>query len=438
MAQPSKHGAWPSQKTSVLVLSLSLTTFLVGGIVGSWATRDFMPEAGGTTDGPNEASAPSKPAGPQAQLVRVGIVERKPIVPIRTLVGDLVAVRRATVPTEVAGKIIDMPVDEGTKVKGGETLLARIDDTWTTLQAERISAQIAEKKATLNFERSDYKRYMDLLKRNAVSESEATQKRSLTEELQASVSQLEIMLREANERKARLEITAPFDGTVVSKQAEVGEYVSIGSEIVEIVSTGRIYAQVMVPEEILPLLSIGDPINLVVDSFNLELQGTVSAINAQGSVGSRTFPVRVELDDEDGRLLPGMGVSVFVPVMHESTELIVPRDAVLTKPDESTIWVLLTENDKSTESAQPPTFVTQPIPVHVLSHTRDSYAIHCEREVDRELIVPGMQVVTEGLERLVPGAIVRVDPDHSQLAPVPGTYRTGQQVVDRPGASSGE
>ena len=78
-------------------------------------------------------------------LVRVGTIERKAIVPVRTLVGDLIAVRTATIPTEVAGKVVELPVDEGTKVVGGKTLLARIDDTWTNLDEAKIASQIAGK-----------------------------------------------------------------------------------------------------------------------------------------------------------------------------------------------------------------------------------------------------------------------------------------------------
>ena len=364
-------------------------------------------------------------------LVRAGTIQRETIVPVRTLVGDLIAVRKATIPTEVAGKVVELPVDEGTKVVGGETLLARIDDTWTSLDEAKIATQIAEKEATLAFAKDELGRYENMLKDDAVPLSEAEQERTLIKELEASISQLNVMLKEAQERKTRLDIIAPFDGSVVAKYAELGEYVPVGSQIVDIVSTGRIDARIMVPEESLSLIEVGSELDVIIDSLGLELRGKVFSINAQGSVGSRTFPVRVELDDQDGKLMPGMGVSVFVPVMRESTELLVPKDAVLTKPDGSTIWVLKSNNGKPGEEQETEILVAEPIPVRVLSHTRDAYAIACEREGDRELVAPGVQVVTEGLERLIPGATVYVDSDTTPLAPIPGMYRTGQQVVDR-------
>ncbi len=424
------------QKSLLLVLVVAITAFLLGGL----ACYSVLDACGLSSDEPATGSGgpkggpPGKGKGPGSPdlLVRVGTIERKSIVPVRTLVGDLIALRRATIPAEVAGKVTELPVDEGTRVVGGETLLARIDDTWTNLEEAKIKTQIAEKEATLAFERDELRRYENMLKDDAVPLSEAEQERTLIKELEASISQLNVMLKEIQERKVRLNVIAPFDGSVVAKHAELGEYVPVGSRIVDIVSTGRIDARIMVPEESLPLIDVGSELDVIVDALGLELRGKVFSINTQGSVGSRTFPVRVELDDQDGKLMPGMGVSVFVPVMRKSTELLVPKDAVLTKPDGSTIWVLESKEVKNGKEKSAATLVAVPVPVRVLSHTRDAYAIRCEREGDRDTIVPGAQVVIEGLERLIPGAVVRIDPDTSSLTPVPGMYRTGHQVADRP------
>ena len=435
----SKFKQLRTQEFLVAIIAAAMTTFLLGAWSSYWALDAYGPAVseavGASRSGDAKPGPPSGDKGPapQAFLVRAASIERKHIVPVRMLVGDLIAVRKATIPSEVAGKVVDLPVDEGTRVVAGKTLLARIDDTWTKLDEAKIASQIAEKQATLAFESDELKRFEGMLADDAVPLSEVEQERTLIKELEASLSQLQVMLQEILERKSRLEITAPFDGSVVAKHAELGEYVPIGSPIVDVVSTGRIDARIMVPEESLSLLDIGDELDVVVDSLELELRGRVFSINAQGSVGSRTFPVRVELDDQDGKLLPGMGVSVFVPMMRESTELLVPRDAVLTKPDGSTIWVVRSRDVNDGQNEPPTTWVAEPVPVRVLSHTRDAYAISPERKGDDELVVPGMKVVTEGLERLIPGAVVRIAPDTSPLAPIPGMYRTGQQIIDRPG-----
>lgn len=438
MAETSPSRRTMTGKTLTRVLALFATGFLLGGFIcyygldvsGFLSGDPAAAQGAGNKNGASPVKQRSR--GPKAMLVRVGTIQRKPIVPVKTLVGDLIAVRKATIPSEVAGKVVKLPVDEGTKVIGGKTLLARIDETWTDLEERKIAAQIAEKKATLAFAKDEFRRYKGMLKDDAIPLSDVEKERTLIKELDAFLLQLNVMLKEVRERKTRLDIIAPFDGSVVAKYAELGEYVSVGSPIVDIVSNGRIDVRIMVPEESLPLIDVGSELDLVVDSLGLELRGKVFSINVQGSVGSRTFPVRVQLDDQKGKLMPGMGVSVFVPVMRETTELLVPRDAVLTKPDGSTIWVLrpkkTQKKDGGEEQAQD-AIVAVPVPVRILSHTRDAYAIACERKRDLDMVHPGVKVVVEGLERLIPGVTVRIDPNTAPLAPVPGMYRTGQQVV---------
>jgi multidrug resistance efflux pump len=81
----------------------------------------------------------------------------------------------------------------------------------------------------LDYERSELKRYDELLRQNVVSTSEVELKRSLTKELEASLGQLDVLLKEAKTRQSRIELIAPFDGSVVAKHTELGAYVSIGS-----------------------------------------------------------------------------------------------------------------------------------------------------------------------------------------------------------------
>ena len=416
------------------MLAIAVTTLLLGGAAGYFLRTGGAAAAGGGPPGP-PTGPPSGGAKAPSMLVRVGSVEREPIKPIRKLVGDLISVHNSTVAAEVAGKISELLVDEGSKVEAGKTLLARIDGTWIDLEIERTESQIQETKVNLAYGHSELKRLQQLTAKQAVAISELDAQQATVDALEASLTGLISTLDEVKERKKRLDIYAPFDGTVVAKHTEVGEYVVAGSSIVDIVSSGRIDAKAMVPEQSLPLIKLGDSIDVLIDSLGLELKGTVASINPNGSVGSRTFPVRLSLDDQGGKLMPGMGVTVFVPATAESTELIVPRDAVLIKPDEATVWILQADTtaQESTDGKPPATTYPKvhPVPVHVLSHTRDYYAITCVRQADAELVKPGVDVVIEGLERLVPNMAVRVDPNRSALSAVPGSYRNGQQVVDR-------
>ncbi|MCD0457951.1 efflux RND transporter periplasmic adaptor subunit [Roseiconus lacunae] len=432
MLRRLKKVATPAENQVVFALSTAVTTLLIGVAIGYWAwgRSDGAEVTTGGSAGPGKKGPPPT----QAMLIRVGEIKRDQISPIRTLLGDLIAVRTASVASEVPGRVAEVFVDEGSTVIGGKTVLARIDGTWEDLQEKKITAQIAQAKATLRFEKAEASRLKQLLAQQAASTSEVDAKSAVVEQTVASIDELTASLGEVRERQQRLEILAPFSGKVITKHTEVGEYIAVGAPIVDIVSTGRIDARTMVPQQNIGLLRDGDLVSVRVDHSDLELNGEVIAINSQGSLGSRTFPVRIALHDQDGFLKPGMGVSVDVPTGKASTELLVPRDAVLTKPDESVVWVVEVDTRamerSSKQSALHKPLTTRPVPVKILSHSTEHYAIRSVRAADESALRPGTRVVTEGLERLVPGIPVRVDLDSQPLVPVPGSYADGQQKLD--------
>ena len=108
MLRKRRHKKLLTQKFLVMLLSASMTTFLLGGLTSYWAINKFQTSVNEAADAPGGPGAKGKPGRPQAQLVRVGTIERQKIVPVKTLVGDLIAVRSATIATEVAGKMVEL------------------------------------------------------------------------------------------------------------------------------------------------------------------------------------------------------------------------------------------------------------------------------------------------------------------------------------------
>ena len=96
-----------------------------------------------------------------------------------------------------------------------------------------------------------------------------------------------------------------------------------------------------------------------------------------------------------------MSVTAMVGTGPEQQALVVPKDAVLIRPDGSTVWVALPEADGDQ-------FQVQPVPVTIGARTADQYAVESETPQGRELLVPGAKVVIEGAERLMPGQQVRI------------------------------
>ena len=406
----------------MFVISLSLTMLVVGGWLGYsiGPNKAIVDTVAASLDGGKKPDGAPKPKAQPAALVRVDHITQSKVNPTKPLVGSLVEVKRSTISAEVPGKIVAMPVEEGSKVTGGKTVLAKIDDTWCNISVSRIKAEIEAIQADLDFQNAEMKRLSDLLPLDAVSKSEFDSTRAVIKRLKANLEEAVLRLKEENEKKNRLTIIAPFDGSVITKHAEIGERLNIGTQIVDIVSSGRIDARIMVPESMLHLLSVGQSITLTVLSLNEDYKGKVISINSYGDKASRTFPVKIALEDQQGRLKSGMSVKAYMPVAAESAELSVPKDAVLIEPDGSTVWVV-----KRADGA----LVSEPVPVNLKWRLRNIYCIEPVTDEGKKLLKPDATVVIEGAERLSPGIKVRIDQKDITIKPVTGMHRNGQQKV---------
>ncbi len=394
-------------KHVVLIGSLSLTALLVGGVVGSaivWRTAasrlndpEFLEkQLQAIQSADNEASSRPPPA-----RVRVASAQRKQFHPQREIIGRLIEVHKVTVASEVTGKIVAMPVEEGSSVVADETVLAEIDDVWSRLAKQRIQARLESAQVMLRFHTEELGRFETITDQEAITQSKLELKRATVKELEATLKESQAALQEEDERIARSIIRAPFTGIVVAKHIESGGHVTVGTPIVEIIAMGELDARLMVPESVVNLLHVDQELVIRIDPLQEKVPGRVASITPYGPMASRTFPVRVRLDDQNGKLKVGMSVTASIPTDDGREALVVSRDAVLVRPDGATVWVAIT--DAGSETAK-----VQPVPVTVNARLRGEYAVEPETAGGRELLVHGAAVVIEGAERLKPGQIVNV------------------------------
>jgi membrane fusion protein, multidrug efflux system len=394
------------QKWLVLLASVSLTALLVGTLAGGWVIGRTAREQWEDPDLLRQqleriqARSNRAPSGPAPALIRVGTAQRKTVQPESPIIGRLIEVRKVTVASEVTGKIVQMPVEVGAPVIGGQTVLARVDDIWPRLALERMRAQVASIDAQLKYQQVEMQRSEMLIERAAVTESELEGRRSAVAESQARLAEAQAALEEESERIVRSTILAPFDGTIVEKHAELGGHLSAGTPLVDIVSRGQVDARLMVPESVINQIHLDQPLMVSVDPLGEQFPGTVVSVTPYGPAASRTFPVRVRLDDQDGRLKIGMSVTVRITIGPPREALVVAKDAVLIRPDEATVWVTLADSQ--------PELQAEPVPVTITARMRDEYAIEPETDRGRQLLTQGTPVVIEGAERLTPGQPVRI------------------------------
>lgn len=115
-------------------------------------------------------------------------------------------------------------------------------------------------------------------------------------------------------------------------------------------------------------VSAWDSLPVYVDPLEEEFTGEVVLLVPYGPTASRTFPIRISLDDQQGRLKAGMSVATHVATADTVDGLVVPRDAVLVRPDTATVWVAI-------PGAAGEAMTVQPVPVTVAAQMRHEYAV---------------------------------------------------------------
>ncbi len=368
-------------------------------------------------------SATAAPQGPPA-AVRVDAVRTERLAQRRSVTGDVRAARRVEVAAREKGLVLELLVDEGDAVKAGD-LLARLDDTQLALDLEVLEAELPPARATvdervaeLRRRKNDLEALADLVARKAANPKELVDAESqlAAAEARLQVGRALIQVIESRVRKLRrrvedMELRAPFDGTVVRALAEVGGWLGEGAPVVELVSTAQLEVWLDVPQDLFASLSAA-PGSIQVragsedEGFLLEGYRVVPDVDVRG----RTF--RVVGAAPAGRpLAAGMSVVALVPTTEERELLTVHRDAILRNAVGPFVYGVIPGAEGEPAKAAP-------MPVEVLFHT-------AERAVVRAAgLRPGMQVVTEGNERLFPMAPVRpVSGDGAGGRPAEGAGR---------------
>ncbi|PTL83036.1 efflux RND transporter periplasmic adaptor subunit [Vitiosangium sp. GDMCC 1.1324] len=286
-----------------------------------------------------------------------------------TAAGYVSSRRRSVIAPQVAGRLVEVAVDEGDAVKKGQ-VLARLDDRDARVAAARAQAELQAAnqrliaaQATATRARSDLARAERLAKaevvtRASLEESQATARATAAEE-QAASAQLASARRAAEEaelQRAHTVVRAPFSGTVVKKLADEGavlapaalEQENIGG-IVELVDLGALEVEAEVSEEQLPRIEVGQPALVFLDAYpDQAFRARVRSVRPTIDRSKATAVVNVQFDEIPPGVLPDMGSRVAflkeeVPpeaLAKKDEALRVPAAAVVQNGGQSVVWVV--------------------------------------------------------------------------------------------------
>ncbi len=345
--------------------------------------------------GCGEQQAAPPPKGRPPTPVRVAEVVNRTVQQTVELVGTVEPWRRSTVAGELAALVEKFPVEEGMAVKKGQVLAQLRTDT---LIIQLNSAEASHREADTRYQQAkkDLERIKTLFTKQLVTQKEYDDAVTQESALANRLALLESELLQVRDQLKKTRIVAPFDGWVTKEFTEVGQWIQAGGPIVELVDLSRVQVEVPLPERYVGEVKVGASVTATFDSLRgFESQGHVFSVVAQADRNSRTFPIKVELPNEDLTIKSGLVSRVILQVGTPYEALVVPKDALVLRGGAEFVFVM-----KEGSVSQ--------LPVVVVNHVNN------EAEVNGQL-EPGWTVVVEGNERLFPGQPVRVLEEESLL-----------------------
>lgn len=269
------------QQNRVVVAAVALTFLLGGGGAGAWGVHLWW--QGRLADPAWQEAQKSKiaddvkPIDRPAAPVRVGEARYESVRAEKMLVGRLHEIHRTTIGSEVEGKVLAVNVEEGSPVEAGKTVLASIDKTWLRLAKLKQQASIEVISAQLRKEKTNLDRLEKFRQQKVTTEREYSDQLAAYEQKVAELKEAQAVLDNLVEKWKRLDITAPFSGWVIRQHVETGQWLSPGSPVVDIVSRGQIYAEINVPESLVPGLKHGMTINVTIDALGRTFPGKIAS-----------------------------------------------------------------------------------------------------------------------------------------------------------------
>jgi HlyD family secretion protein len=284
--------------------------------------------------------------------------------------GYVVARTRASVSAKLAGRIADLRVSEGSNVRRGE-VIARLDNADYQAQVAQAEAALATARAELTEAQSQ----RDVLAREArrlrairaqspelVAEQDAdeVEGRATEAAARAQAAAARIQAAEAARRFARANlentfIRAPFTGTVLRKEAEIGEVVapSVGGgltrgAVVTMADLTTLEVEVDVNEAYIARVTKAQPAKITLDAYpDTSFRGAVRQVVPTADRQRATVQVKVGILDHDSRILPEMGARVdFLDTARVTaaspgpTRFRVPAAAVRELNGQTVVWLV--------------------------------------------------------------------------------------------------
>lgn len=302
-------------------------------------------------------------------------------------IGTLTAVNGIDIAPQVGGVIKELNFDSGDLVKKGQKLI-QLDTDTEEADLQNFKVQLANAQTELD-------RRQKVFDKGFASKADLDAARLLRDRLTADIQRTEALI-------AQKSIYAPWDGRLGLRDAAVGKYVAAGQNVVWMQSVDPIYADFTVTELDFGRIKVGQEVEAKVATYGTEtFKGKVKTSDARVDQGSRMVTIRGEIQNPEGRLVPGMYAEVTVTVGDAQPVVTISQTAVTYSLYGDSVFAVVKAKDADPNAKEPALEIERRFVK--LGQVRDGRV----NVIDG--VKPGDQIVIAGQNKIDQGSKVRID-----------------------------
>lgn len=323
----------------------------------------------------NGASIPAQDATKQEELkssdelteVRVRDLVFEWMIDDVTITGRTRASRKIAMKAEIDGQISEILIEKGTSVKKGDII--------AKLEIKSRAASVREAEQLLEQRQIQYTAAKELEQKGFNSRVRLAEARAQLESARAALKRARIELNDTN-------IKAPFDGVIDGQYIEIGDFVSVGQDLFDLVDLDPLEIVGFVTEKQVMRVDLGSEADVSLANGN-EVQGIVTYVATSANADTRTFEVEVSLPNENYAIKEGITSQITIPLEQQKAYRISP--SVLSLTDEGAVGIKILDDEDR----------VQFVPVIFLKDTPEFLWISGLPDKIR-LITVGQEFVTDG------------------------------------------
>ena len=235
-----------------------------------------------------------------------------------TATGEIQPLNTINVGSQVSGTIEEIFVDYNSQVKKGDVLL-KIEPSVLQASVDEAYASLVSAESQRNYAKSEYERNKILYEKDIIPRADLEQSQTTYEQAEQTVNRMKSQYDRAVTNLGYATITSPVDGTVISRQVDVGQTVAASFQTPDLFAIAedlsKMQIETAVSEADIGMITEGQKVTFTVDAYPTQtFEGEVRQIRLSPTITSNVvvYTVVIDVDNSDLRLKPGMTVTILI------------------------------------------------------------------------------------------------------------------------------